>query len=456
MLEVHEESRDLVAATHVCREWRTALISAPHFWTKIDFKNPERANCYLERSKLAPIDVIVRDITEEKLDPITWLERMKSLCIEGDPKTITKFAEQLFQNTPSKLQSLQILRPSSSTQPFVLPRNLLGNAPSLQALVFQRVSPSTFSTFSLPKLTSIDWYDPLEETSRIKLEDLLELFESLPLVEVIKVYVPKLTGNPLKKVSLKHLREFEWMGLKSLAPYIIAPKLTRLTIRSHHRQITPLPILPPDIPLLFEPTTIVYQCSFDQDWLLCYPTDGHKLHLIKPLSLENSSDSFSHLDRQISFLKVQELEIVSTVGPGSLLVNFPIERFENLDKLRLEGDVESLLPTLGGEPVPCTRLSKIIYTSGSDTNNCLFDPGTLRNVLLRRKKAGYKVKTLCISGFKVADQDIEALKEVVGEVNQSSEGTLSTTKKPSFRTFLHLFQLRYVLAYLKRLCPRLI
>jgi len=58
-----EDDKSLVAATHVCHLWRTALLSSPRLWSYLDFDYEKRAMVFLERSKSSPVTV---DFTESK------------------------------------------------------------------------------------------------------------------------------------------------------------------------------------------------------------------------------------------------------------------------------------------------------------------------------------------------------------------------------------------------------
>lgn len=60
--EARDCEQDLVAATHACQYWRFTLTSSPSLWTRLRFlfsRDVDRTLTYLERSKLATIDIQV-------------------------------------------------------------------------------------------------------------------------------------------------------------------------------------------------------------------------------------------------------------------------------------------------------------------------------------------------------------------------------------------------------------
>jgi hypothetical protein len=82
--------QDLVVATHVCRYWRSTLISDPSLWTSILLNSTSDANrtqTYLERSKSATLDIkIISDHLKDlhvfqNLSP--HISRTRSFIIDG-------------------------------------------------------------------------------------------------------------------------------------------------------------------------------------------------------------------------------------------------------------------------------------------------------------------------------------------------------------------------------------
>ena len=432
-----------------------------HLWTEDDLLNPEIAGCYLERSGPELVDVMVRSITEEELGPTPWVERMRVLLIDGrryeSLENLSKIIERLCQNTPN-LQSLGIIGKIETPykdKPVVLPPNFLGNAPLLQTLSLGCVSPSIISTLSLSSLTCIQWYDPGRPSrsaplspwaTRFSFEDLLKFFESSPLLEKAKIRIPvqNPTGKPLEKVTLNNLHRLECDGPKSLAHYIIAPKLTWLTIDvfdddNDNSQYQPLqttlsPTLPPRlgcIRLPSEPTRVIYRCERDKNdknvvvihqCTFCSPTNGHELYVRQKEDQRNgdSEEWFPRLVHPISS-KVLELDLTlihMAIVPADF--QFAIGKFEELKKLRLKKNISWLLAVLKrdpGGPVPCNMLSEIHLVGSNKDKDLVFDSSVLRSLLSERKESGCEVKNLHISKLNVTAQAIEELKEVVGEVH---------------------------------------
>lgn len=52
--------RDLISATHVCRQWRATLLSFPSLWAEVHCAGEEQTFFFLERAKVAPLRVYLR------------------------------------------------------------------------------------------------------------------------------------------------------------------------------------------------------------------------------------------------------------------------------------------------------------------------------------------------------------------------------------------------------------
>ena len=57
ILASRPSKRTLVTATHICRHWRSTILSVPTLWIDIPCRDLDRTLTYLERSKGALINV---------------------------------------------------------------------------------------------------------------------------------------------------------------------------------------------------------------------------------------------------------------------------------------------------------------------------------------------------------------------------------------------------------------
>ena len=271
VLEARKTEQDLIAATHVCQKWYQILTSTSHLWTKVDFGYPKNlADGYLKRSGGNLIDVTFEKCsvfgpTERLVGPTPWLARMKSLYIQRNVEQIQHIVgSSWFSREAPELRSLTIEGKTSAfwggrnSGNFNLPPDFLGgSAPALQSLKLKSVSPNAVFSFPLPMLTHIDWVAP---TTQVRIEELLNLFATSPLLEDIKLHVlirgqgPK--DQPLREVTLNELRKLNWAdynGWTTPVPFLIAPKLRELQIRvttilECHQTTSPSILPPPEEP----------------------------------------------------------------------------------------------------------------------------------------------------------------------------------------------------------------
>jgi len=88
-LEDHDEGESLITMTHVCCGWRELLIARPSLWVHLDCGNTDRTQVYIERSKLAPLELSLYDygysayLEEAFLLVVPHVTRLKSLVIDA-------------------------------------------------------------------------------------------------------------------------------------------------------------------------------------------------------------------------------------------------------------------------------------------------------------------------------------------------------------------------------------
>ena len=454
ILEFRASERDLIAATHVCVRWRTILTSTQSLWTKVDFEDTFRASLYLERSKAALIDVMVGKTRSCVIGPegaflgaIPWVARMKSLYIQAEEDQIKTIATRLCHKTP-KLQHLTLkgqVRQYVSAMTMntfgntgggaiYVPPDFLGRyAPELLSLTFSAISPSVVFSFPLPKLTHIDW---VAESAYVVIEELLDLFVSSPLIEVIKMNVKvrrTRAYESLRQVTLRRLRRLDWTdtdGLISLIPCLTAPELSDLAVRvtrsSQPQMVNLSTILPPHsghFPLLIEPNGLEYvyqygthQCRFRYD----RPAFFLVRELSKTRTIDNVVGRWLTTTVPISFSQMEMLTIEASGGCPPI-DDIPIRNFERLQTLSLVGETESLVPMIrpvrgvsGGYAwVPCPELTEITISPKDHS----FRLAQLAEVLAERKEAGRGVKKIRIYGeSRCLPNQINELRKYVDEL----------------------------------------
>ena len=444
ILEFREDEKDLISATHVCHQWRSTLTSAPSLWTEVVFRNSNRVLAYLTRSGTLPIDVsfIPTRISFEtwKFDPkdfyvsqIPWIDRMKSLDIGGDEEQIEAIVKRLCHPAPF-LQHLKLdgrpnpafIRRTLGAVSF--PHNFLGGqAPSLQSLSFNSISPTPIIKLPLTNLTSFTWID---KDSKATVKDLLTLLESAPLLEVLTVHLRVRSVSTSERttiVTLNRLRELTWSnsgGTFSLTSCLIAPELHWLSLRlvpgTDARQNDFASVLPPHeghFPLLVEPTEM--SCTTRRGTQLCqfHSTTGYVRITVLQVHPDDYYPWFLR-NASISFRQIKQMTLEVDYPP---LGELPIEQFESLETLELVNGgnmyfslIEPCRHSFSGAlvvPFPALRELQITFDSSLSLD-------ILAEVLKERKQAGHRVETVRIRGIcaKSIDGPIAEMREFLGEL----------------------------------------
>jgi len=180
--------RDLVAATQVCRYWRTTLISCGPLWCSINCeRGPEALTC-LHRSKGSPIHVRVRKFPDDevlaRLSP--HIGRIQSLHLQSR-WSVAQSVFARFTDPAPNLEMLTIIcRPFTAAAGPVPSTLLTGNLPKLQSLTLQGLS-SDLASFVLPSLTYFELSNVTSPPLSISLSNLLAFFERSPLLESVHV-----------------------------------------------------------------------------------------------------------------------------------------------------------------------------------------------------------------------------------------------------------------------------
>ena len=209
--------RDLISATHVCRHWRTALLSFASLWAEIHCAGEEQTFFFLERAKAAPLHIYLRPrfshaalrtFIAPQADRIELLIAHPMITIDT-----TALCRDLSSPAP-KLKTLVIAPRSASWQ--YLPTIFKGDLPELRQFTVERAT-FDLTQFRTPNLTHLS----LQYTAHGEpvMVDLLEFLEQTPLLENLMM----VAAGPLsddagshdeldKVVHLPHLNQLELVG----------------------------------------------------------------------------------------------------------------------------------------------------------------------------------------------------------------------------------------------------
>jgi hypothetical protein len=372
VLEHRDRDRDLVAATHVCRYWRSALVSSPSLWTCFRFQpnhDLDRTLTYLERSKSTPIDIDIdlglrspQDFEVYKcLAP--HIARTRSFLISGPPEDVHTIS-LLFRNPAPSLQHLN-LKVCTQDSPARLPDDFLGrHTPSLRSVSFSGICPTFESPFPLPNLTKFTLL-LRDSASPLRMSGLFRFLSSFPRLREVSINTSNKTLQditPDKVISLESLEELEWHCFRwagRILPYLRLPRLDWLDValRFQANKVEKLADFLPSDHRLAGATEMTYLSGpFEEHVEFDGEGPGAKLCMRYTEADPAPIDWFSNTPR-ILFRHIDDL----AVGCHSNAVYFPIDAFENLDILIvLDSDelfIEALFHSLSpGAGIPCPSL----------------------------------------------------------------------------------------------------
>ena len=207
--------QDLVSATHVCRFWRHAAISAPELWTEIATRNVtvDAIRGFLERSGELPLNVdlrrapggaaeICRDITEA-LVPHTHRFRQLSVCVRQGSIPFTK---------PAPLLERLAIRHSLGDQEILFD----DQAPRLRELVL--VSKGLWLQNRLGNLTSLHLTLSNDKRTHSEFLPFFDMLRRCPVLEEMFLFWNgrdvRLVPPQLPTVPLHHLRKLVLSSLR--------------------------------------------------------------------------------------------------------------------------------------------------------------------------------------------------------------------------------------------------
>lgn len=422
ILKFRESGRDLLSATHVCRSWRSALVSAPHLWTRIPCNNTYQTSAYLGRSRSVPIDVVAKKVDSVPLSDaalnliVPHLRRVKSMRIFFGGQPLPAFFK--FCRPAPLLQELII---SGSLKHCNLPPGFLGSSfPSLRTLVWRDDSYSEMPLIPLGLLI-FAYFGPGASSS---LRDLLGIISSAPLLDQLQItnmdgdIIPD--PSPAHEIHLGSLRNLNLVSgsaLSRVLPQLKVPQLRTLNLLlpAGVGASTIADLLPSDsYPLLTEVTSMNFRIM-ESDSMMELSGGGVEVSVTKRTRMDSffSTTSFP-------FAQITRLRLYATAEP---IVEM-IDEFTNLKHLDLslcyeDAEVFSALsPSPGpGSSVPCPHLVTMEVTF-SETHAV----GAFKRMVRSRKEVGKPLTSVNVTDAGHID-DIEGMLDT-NEVNEWLIGAL--------------------------------
>ena len=208
----HPYVRDIVAASHVCRYWRAAFLSYPDLWTFIDCKSEHATHAFLQRSRLARLDICIRPRYSSKAfsHTLPHIERWASLDVMVPREEIDPVLASLSRPgpAPSQFSSLAITPMIGYEEDLITSKGdiLGGMIPSLRCLSLSNLEVE-FHRLTAPNLTHLFLAGTRSEF--IDMTILLDFLEHSPLLQDFELRYPGPNldiAHPDHVISLNHLR----------------------------------------------------------------------------------------------------------------------------------------------------------------------------------------------------------------------------------------------------------
>ena len=430
ILEHRDCEEDLVAATHVCRYWRSTLTSNPSLWTHFRFMSPrdvDRSITCLERSKSVPIDIEMDIIPSlEVLQHFApHISRTRSFSIQGYEVHI---ASSLLLCNPAPFLEYLEMRTYGGLED-KLYNFLGGQAPSLRSLIFEDTFPVLEFPFPLPNLTEFNLILS-DDAGTFHISSLLRFLSGCPQLRKISFrtacwMLEDVTSNQV--IPLEFLAELSYTcdTVCQVLPFLQLPRINRLQVTSllQPGSVDKLADILPHggrIPLLGATKMSFSSAAYSQT--VHFPGEEAEVLITGKRSGENPtpidwfSDGTCIPSDQIQDLKV-EGRLIGTGFSFSLFKNLTTFRTATWEVLDTDGFLRPLYPETG-TAVACPSLREVHCT-------CWSHPGSLARSLLslakERKRAGYQLELVRLLSSEGLVQDLtDQLKEHVGELQVGS------------------------------------
>ena len=351
VLEHRGSERDLVAATHVCRYWRSSIISSPTLWTRLQYhKDIGRTYTYLERSKSVPVDIEI-NLELHKRNRISFgplvslIGKARSLKIYGPNNSVQEAIRFASCSHAPFLQHLEIdswLDEDHGQDVIWFPDDFPGrHTPALLSVNFTNALPALKSHSPLLNLTRFKLLFR-RSMGELRASALFLFLSSSPQLKEVSIRIlTTMIGDitPNTFVSLESLEELEYRCSRSgvrVLPSMRLPGLKMLAVET--RADTLVDLLPFDGHLLLSETTAMVYCHRRKTLRKAeFCGSGVRIEVSSTSLSEgtNPVDWFSDT-HPIAFSRIQRLVVKDVSGAAfSGVIELPVAAFENLEVLHV-------------------------------------------------------------------------------------------------------------------------
>ncbi|KAF9789241.1 hypothetical protein BJ322DRAFT_528213 [Thelephora terrestris] len=232
----------LIAMTHVCRSWRSTLLSTPSLWTKIDFSvstNPQQALEFLHRSSNQLLDVFQNLESLYHLEPflsitLRNIHRLRSLEIYSSHPYVENVLDKLTMSAPELRYFAISNDPDITRRDVGFPTTVFkGQLPKLATLSLHYLR-TNLRTFNFPCLTRFEF----TTGTTMSVQDMTSFFERSPSLEFVQICLPYLSqpfaAPPRKRVQLTALRELrldQTACVSGLLDHLTLPRCTEMMLK---------------------------------------------------------------------------------------------------------------------------------------------------------------------------------------------------------------------------------
>lgn len=203
----------LITLTHVCRGWREIFTSRSPLWASLDCQDVHKTLTYLERSKSFPLDIHLKRSQYQSyrddalLLAVPHVSRLGSLTVDGTASIIPALIRRFSCPTPL-LKKLEI-DVGFDHPPPTFPATLFGGDLSSLRLLSLAGFATSLPWRNLANLTTLKLFRVPETVNLPSITQLLDFFESAPLLSDIELRLISVPSNPPpgRVVPIPHLKK---------------------------------------------------------------------------------------------------------------------------------------------------------------------------------------------------------------------------------------------------------